>query len=190
MFVYVLELQKNKYYVGKTSNPQFRLNQHFDANGSVWTRKYPPIRVIEIYPDCDKFDEDKYTKQYMEMYGIENVRGGSYSSITLDDEEVFLLDKELMSANDKCFRCGRTGHFANRCFAARHINGDVLDCYVEEVVWCCQYCDKEFDTEKGAIMHENIHCKSKRKSGCRRCGRNSHLIDNCFARTHVDGSFL
>ena len=36
VYIYVLKLKSNKYYVGKTDNPNFRLNDHFDANGSEW----------------------------------------------------------------------------------------------------------------------------------------------------------
>ena len=34
----------------------------------------------------------------------------------------------------------------------------------EEEVWSCSYCDKEFDTEKGALFHENKYCKRNPKS--------------------------
>ena len=36
LFVYILKLKQNKYYVGKTKNPNYRLNNHFNYNGSVW----------------------------------------------------------------------------------------------------------------------------------------------------------
>jgi predicted GIY-YIG superfamily endonuclease len=31
-FIYILELENNKYYVGKTTNPYFRLEQHFNSD--------------------------------------------------------------------------------------------------------------------------------------------------------------
>ena len=34
--------------------------------------------------DCDKYDEDKYTRKYMDDYGLDNVRGGSFSTEYLD----------------------------------------------------------------------------------------------------------
>ena len=37
LYIYILELTNNKYYIGKTTNPNFRLESHFDANGSAWT---------------------------------------------------------------------------------------------------------------------------------------------------------
>lgn len=38
VYIYILQLEKGKYYVGKTNNPKFRINNHFDSNGSVWTQ--------------------------------------------------------------------------------------------------------------------------------------------------------
>ena len=70
VFIYALHLQEGKYYIGKTDNPQFRLDSHFNSSGSVWTRKYKPIKVLELISNCDNFDEDKYTLKYMEKYGI------------------------------------------------------------------------------------------------------------------------
>jgi predicted GIY-YIG superfamily endonuclease len=34
VFIYILELQNNKYYVGKTNNINFRFEQHFNSAGS------------------------------------------------------------------------------------------------------------------------------------------------------------
>ena len=51
------------------------------------------------------------------------------------------------------------------------------------MLWCCEYCNKEFDTEKGCLYHENVYCKkkfntnkyyksnNKRTPSCNRCGR-------------------
>jgi predicted GIY-YIG superfamily endonuclease len=81
VFIYTLELENKKYYVGKTTNPTFRLEQHFNLSGSEWTKKHKPLKILEIIPKCDNFDEDKYTIKYMEKYGINNVRGGSFIKI-------------------------------------------------------------------------------------------------------------
>ena len=37
-----LQLENNKYYVGKTTNLDFRIEQHFNSSGSQWTKKYKP----------------------------------------------------------------------------------------------------------------------------------------------------
>ena len=44
-------------------------------------RKIKHIEIIEVIPDCDLYDEDKYTRKYMDTFGIDNVRGGSYTII-------------------------------------------------------------------------------------------------------------
>ena len=66
VFIYVLQLDQGKYYVGKTTNHVFRLEKHFSSSGSAWTKKYKPINVLELIPDCDHYDEDKHTLKYME----------------------------------------------------------------------------------------------------------------------------
>lgn len=115
LFIYVLELDGNKYYVGKTTNPDFRLDTHFDVGGSAWTIKYKPIKLIELIAECDNFDEDKYTLKYMEKYGIENVRGGSFCQIKLSEENTNTIKRMLMGSTDKCYICGKTGHFVSEC---------------------------------------------------------------------------
>ena len=59
--IYILELEEGKYYIGKTSNIDLRIEQHNELYGSEWTKKYKPINVLEIIKDCDDYDEDKYT---------------------------------------------------------------------------------------------------------------------------------
>ena len=63
--IYVLQLEGGKWYVGKTDNPGMRLEDHKKGHGSQWTRKYNPVKVKKIVPDCDEYDEDKYTLKYM-----------------------------------------------------------------------------------------------------------------------------
>lgn len=196
--IYVLLCAGNRYYIGKTDRPiQDRVEEHFSHNGSEWTRKYKPIKVIEIIQNADDFDEDKYTKQYMKEHGIDRVRGGTYTQIQLPEFSIKSLEKELCNASDLCFRCNRPGHFANQCYAtnkSRHQPiSDTFD------VWCCEYCNKEFRTYYAAEKHEQICTGTEVKSygyngrnpnTCYRCGRTGHYANECFASTHAKGYWL
>jgi len=48
-------------------------------------------------------------------YGIENVRGDSYTKIDLESWQIMSLEHEFKSVSNKCFNCGKSGHFANEC---------------------------------------------------------------------------
>lgn len=123
LYIYILKCEQNKYYVGKTTEPHNRLKSHYCGNGSAWTKKFKPICTLEVIPNCNAFDEDKYTKMYMDKYGIENVRGGTYCQIHLDEILIAFIKKELNAANDKCYKCGSKGHFGRFCsYGSNHTN--------------------------------------------------------------------
>jgi len=113
--IYILKLENNKYYVGRSNNAELRIKKHFSGNGSAWTNKYKPIKPIKIINDCDNYDEDKITKQYMSKYGIDNVRGGSYCQIVLSDDVKQFITNEINNVKNVCFKCGQAGHFINYC---------------------------------------------------------------------------
>ena len=168
--------------------------------GSSWTKKYKPVSIIKQIKSTSQFDEDKYVKEYMSKHGIENVRGGTYTSIKLDDISLFQLEKELWHSKNLCTRCGRNNHFVKDCYAKSNINGNIIDDDTSssdtdmeyQEVWCCSYCNKEFETENGARFHENNYCKNKYKLGyksnnqkyynnkpCGICGKKGHREVNC-----------
>ena len=204
IYIYVLQLENNKYYVGKTNNPAIRIVQHFNY-GSAWTNKHKPLKVIEIIPNCDNYDEDKYTIIYMKKYGINNVRGGSFCETELNNTNIETIKKMIDGSNNRCYSCGMEGHFINKCkannvidicgrcnreghnmnkcYATKHINGDILE---DTVIYCCSYCDKEFDTEKGAKYHQNFYCKKL----CKKCGRDGHNMNKCYATKHINGKYI
>ena len=216
IYIYAIKLEKGKYYIGKTSNPQFRLQSHFDSNGSEWTKIYKPLKIIEIIPNCDDYDEDKITKQYMDKYGIDNVRGGSFVSVNLDKSTIDTLKRMSNGTNNRCFACGKAGHFAKDC--QEYCEHDIDEEYEEYDVWGCSYCGKEFDTYKGATFHEKFHCRkknnncsyyeesdeesdeesyefndfqtNKKSSNCYRCGRKGHYSSECYALKHIKGYHL
>jgi hypothetical protein len=113
--IYVLELEDKKYYIGKTKDPDSRIDQHFNLSGSQWTKKYKPKNILEIIPNCDNFDEDKYTLKYMEKFGIDNVRGGTFCEVKLSEDNLETIKKMINGSTNKCYICGKNGHFAKNC---------------------------------------------------------------------------
>ncbi len=115
MFIYVLELDKHKYYIGKSNNYIKRIDDHKTNRGSYWTKLYNPVKIIEVFESTDDFDEDKTTLKYMNLYGIDNVRGGSFVQSKLSKENIEILQRMINSKNDTCFKCGLKGHFIKDC---------------------------------------------------------------------------
>lgn len=188
VFIYVLQLEQDKYYIGKTNNPYFRLENHFKLNGSEWTKKYKPLKVLELISNCDDYDEDKITRKYMDKYGINNVRGGSFVSIKLDESSLEILDKMSKSTNNKCFICGSKEHFAKYCNNNDEWETDSNSSYEE--VWICECCGKEFEEKLKCEYHEK-YCVSKNiKNNCFRCGREGHYASTCYASKHIKGYYL
>jgi len=179
--VYVLQLKEGKYYIGKTYDIEKRFEEHLagEGLGSAWTRKYEPLSIEKTILNASPFEEDKVTKEYMLRYGIENVRGGSYVTELLTNEQIANIKKEIWAATDKCTRCGRNNHFVADCYAATTIDGDKI----ENVVWICDNCDKEFPTEALAEQHERT-CKKKkgRTVVCYKCGKAGHYASKCYSR--------
>jgi hypothetical protein len=100
---YILKLEQDKYYVGKTTNIFKRLEDHTSNSGSAWTKKYKPKSVLNIHENCDDYDEDKYTIKMMSDFGIANVRGGSFVTIELPTEEINVITKMIRGKSNQCF---------------------------------------------------------------------------------------
>jgi|SRR6516162_9350438 hypothetical protein len=177
--IYVLQCQDNKYYVGKTQHPNFRLDQHFNHQGSQWTIKYKPIKVLKLIEKCDSFDEDKYTRILMSQFGVDNVRGGSYCQIDLPEETKKYLGREIEGAKDLCFHCKKPGHFIRDC--------PVQDWSIIDML----LSDNKDNIKKEVNAKETDTNKKKLTNGiCKRCGYFGHSKYNCFAKQHRDGTLI
>lgn len=186
--IYILKLKGGKYYVGKSDNPVKRYQEHLNGSGSSWTKKYKPVSVEKIIEKASPFDEDRYVKQYMSKYGIDNVRGGAYVLEVLPDFQEEALKSEIWGATDKCTKCGRSGHWAKDCYAKSDITGkEIEEESEEEIIIECMDCKKQFDSDYDFEKH---YCKPKSKNACFRCGRQGHYAPDCYASTDKYGNYL
>lgn len=181
--IYVLELEQGKYYVGKTNNNR-PVDERFEEHkqrGSSWTKMYKPIKTIQEIANADNHDEDKYTKIYMEKYGIDNVRGGSYTQLILSESQIEAIEREFRTSQDKCYRCGHADHFSRECKTRSGIPDDkcfkcnqpghiAKDCQVivEEK---CFKCD-----QPGHIAKD---CQAVTEEKCYKCNQPGHIAKNC-----------
>ncbi len=115
VYIYILQLEQGKYFVGGTHNPEFNLHKHFDPTGSQWTLTYPPISLLYLITDCDEYDEDKYVRKYMDQYGIDNVRGGSFCEEVLPESSIAILGKMKNTCDNICSNCKQMGHYSEYC---------------------------------------------------------------------------
>lgn len=177
VYIYVLLLEQGKYYIGKTTNPEFRLEKHFNSGGSEWTIKYKPLHVLEIIKDCDDYDEDKYTRKYMDKFGIENVRGGSFCQIVLPKETVAVLEKMKMTSQDKCYKCGQKGHLAKYCTGKEEMQlPDDIDGLVE---FSENFIQKLKDKEKTVVPTKyELTNKDYLKEAIKECDKKLYFASN------------
>ena len=169
--VYVLQLEHGKYYIGKTSDDESRIRQHFAGYGSAWTKLHPPTGVLEIHYDVSNSFENSLTKQYMSRYGWENVRGGSYCQVELDESDLGDRHQEVLGELDRCLNCGRKGHWA-------------ADCYASSKVLVCHKCGREGHIAPQCYARTKLTGKAglpwrSRKLFCYRCSKKGHIPKHC-----------
>ena len=100
--IYVLRLEDDHDYVGKTGNLMLR----YQGNGAAWTLRYMPLSLVRSIEGASPFDEDKIVKELMAIHGIDKVRGGSYVSDILTESQRCHLQQEIRDQRRAGFGLG------------------------------------------------------------------------------------
>ena len=81
--IYKMNLENGKKYIGKTTNIDRRMNEHFSGNGSKVTQKFKP-KTGEVIDSCPGYYsnqvEQYHTDKTIQKHGYNNVRGGKYTN--------------------------------------------------------------------------------------------------------------
>lgn len=71
-----------------------------------YLQKYKPLRILESIALRQTCEVDFIVKKYMKCYGIDNVRGGSYTDFELtSDEKKFIQREHLMTIDKMQSKC-------------------------------------------------------------------------------------
>jgi len=114
-FIYVLNLEGGKYYIHKSDYNELSLSDLKKEINKEWTCKFHPLNIEKIIEDCDDYDEDKYTIMYMDKYGMNNVRGGTFSFTLIYRYQIDTLVKMSKNKYNTCFICGDKNHKEYEC---------------------------------------------------------------------------
>lgn len=82
--LFVLLLEGNKYFVGYSSNPEFRIRRHFAGKAAEWTTIHKPVEILTtrslgfVTESAAAQAADSATIALMRKAGWKNVRGGSW----------------------------------------------------------------------------------------------------------------
>jgi predicted GIY-YIG superfamily endonuclease len=113
--VYVLKLNNNKFYIGKSYNILNRIKSH----NSNWVKAWGIVSQIKpLTPRLIDYEswERNETLERIFIHGFQNVRGWKYTQLELIDlnykKDVFY---EICEKKDLCRNCGEVGHFIKDC---------------------------------------------------------------------------
>jgi len=119
--VYALELEGNRYFIGRTKDLDAKLYKLHEAEG--FPLHYRIIKLVETWQDGFGVLHF-HLKQYMLKYGVSNVRGGAYTSKFLSPEQIRALQREIDFDNHCCFICHQPAHKEATCmfrvFCSQH----------------------------------------------------------------------
>lgn len=141
MKIFILKLENNKYYIGRTDKQEFNLEDY--NNNIQWTQINKPLVLLESIETDNPFDEDKYTKYYMDIFGIDNVRGSIYNEIILNDNDKKFILKEIHKTK-LCQNCGQDNHNIENCKLGCNSNCKIYNQLTISPTYL-DYCDELFN---------------------------------------------
>jgi hypothetical protein len=97
--VYVIHLNNKKYYIGECrAKTKTELRCFLMHKNNLWVKKHGIVKTrakFFSYPNWNKhyYSETHLTRNYMDSYGIKNVRGDSFPNEVFTKEQLNKLKK-------------------------------------------------------------------------------------------------
>ena len=116
MYIYILRLLGHRCFLASSPTKYTRVEeiQALYPSSVSWIHE-PSIVLEETRCVDDPFEVEKLTIQWMVVYGIDRVRGGSFTSSKLSRDQVCILYKLMDSIQQKCSICGSSAHSSPQC---------------------------------------------------------------------------
>eukprot|EP00527_Entomoneis_sp_CCMP2396_P006038 CAMPEP_0198143048 /NCGR_PEP_ID=MMETSP1443-20131203/5669_1 /TAXON_ID=186043 /ORGANISM="Entomoneis sp., Strain CCMP2396" /LENGTH=342 /DNA_ID=CAMNT_0043806185 /DNA_START=248 /DNA_END=1276 /DNA_ORIENTATION=- len=169
--IYVLQCEEGKYYVGSTSYFQKRMKQHSSAKGgSVWTKRYKPVRVLKEYkrvPAAYHLGlEAQVTAQYMLEHGVNNVRGAMFAQV------------KMYTQQDLDALVGFLGHYNDLKYGPLR---DVLQQTLPPAA------KKTSFTTSSSGKSSSSFRSNRQQRKCFSCNKHGHIAADCPDKDHHHG---
>ena len=117
----MLRLRGGRYYVGSSADIDARVAAHRDGRGAAFTRAHPVESEVDpatFIADTESWERAE-TLYRMKTHGIHAVRGWMWTTVRLSPAQRRAARDQIRERYAACRRCGRPGHFAAACPAAR-----------------------------------------------------------------------
>lgn len=172
--VFILQCEDGYYFIGQTRREYYAdLDKHFKGEVHGWTQAHKPVRLELLRYFCDHQDADVYTRAYMYRYGIDKVRGGSYSDCVLSITQLQEIQRLQHIDYINCDKCGMQGHTKQKCPFPKL-----------ETVDLCQSTSLVVETQ--GPQHANDRATSNRTCWNGFLGRLYQTIRNLWHQRNVD----
>jgi hypothetical protein len=156
MLVYTVQLEDECFYVGRVKNAAMlaaRVEQHYSGKGAEWTKQHQCVSLYNTIDNAKPTDEDGQVIALMVEHGVDKVRGGTFCTPELSEDEVKFLTKMVDSARGSCYFCHETGHCTHECPENMMRKGDWICPDCDDTVWasknvcrCGKWKPKEYKT--------------------------------------------
>jgi predicted GIY-YIG superfamily endonuclease len=202
-YVYVLQLQDGKWYIGTSDDVERRYVAHVAAMaGSPWTELHPPRRLFRQEQRQTQQEalalERELTATYVLMFGLQNVRGAGFTRvdpsrgtmINMCDECAQRFDLDYGTTRTRLMRDVEAPAAAAPPVGGGHFPGHPRPPFqgpFQQAGLPRFRVPPPFAPRVVRRPRPPPPFRNRARNGCFRCGNEGHMANACWARWDVDG---